>query len=161
MSQDSYLLNSIYDLSPEFLSELKLWIEQSGVPIPVNQLVGFTRFVPQANKGTGGSTGSTTYTTVGTGPSITGLPPGKYLLLFGASATNSASDSRMAVSVNGDTPTDTDSVYMVGGAIKKFGMAARLVTLTGNSNTLTGVFKTVSGGTTSFSDPWLLAVRYA
>ncbi len=164
MNQDEsgkYVLNSIYDLSPEFLSELKLWIEQAGIAIPVNRLVGFTQFVPQGNKGSGGSTGSTTYTTVGTGPSLSGLPPGKYLLMFGVSASNGASDSRMAVSVNGDTPTDADSAYIVAGATNKFGMSARLVTLTANSNSLAGKFKAVSGGTSSFSDPWLLAVRYA
>jgi len=158
---EEYLLNSIQEMSPEFLSELKLWVEQAGIAIPFGQLVGFTQFVVQASTGAFGDVTSTSYMTLN-GPSITGLPPGKYLLIYAMAVVNGPSETLMAISVNGDTPTDADAVSVPATGDVLMAATIRLVTLTGNSNTLTGMYRNVVSGSTGGVGPaWLLAVRYA
>ncbi len=158
-SQEGYVVNGIYDLSPEFLSDLKLWIEQSGIAIPLSQLVGFTQFVAQGQTGAGTSTTSITYAPLN-GPSLTGLSPGKYLLIYGLGAVNGVSDTLMGISVNGDTPLDSDSVRVSASGDGLFAATIRFVTLTANSNSLAAMYRCPSGGS-GFADGWLLALRYA
>lgn len=34
------LVSDIYDVAPEFLTQMKTWLEQSGIRVPASQLVG-------------------------------------------------------------------------------------------------------------------------
>lgn len=162
---------SKYLASPlEFPDEFKKWaidwLGQNLPPIPIEQLQGYVKTRAYANS-TGTSsfpTSSTSFADLG-GPTITGLPDGTYLLIWGCRA--SGNYGRMAVSMNGSTPTDADSVYIeTGGTLTYSGVRIKLVTLSnvaaGGVNTITTPMRKDSAGgpgTVTLSQCFLSAIR--
>lgn len=106
------VVRSIFDFSAETLGELKTWFEGNPPAIPVTQVLGFSQFTAQAATriATSESTSSTSYTNLATvGPTIGGLPSGKYVFLFGSILQGTAAPY-MGLSINGSTPNDTDAI---------------------------------------------------
>ena len=157
-------INNIYtDISPGALGQLVDYITQSGIPIPISQVVGFAQFTAQsASPVTAGeNTASTTYVNLTTtGPQVTGLPSGQYLLLYGCAALQAtAGDLLMAPSINSATPVDADaaltSTPTASGAVR-----AVTKTLSLASNTVLAQYR-VTGGTGTFKNRWLVALKFA
>jgi len=135
--------------------------------VPVGQLVGFSQFTAQvaAAVDTQEQTNSTTYVNLTTtGPTLTGLPDGQYLVLFGAAAeidTATVNSARMSLEVNGVAAADTDmalsgSQFLVS--------VSRVVTKTfaAGSNTITAKYRSTNAGTNAiFANRWMILLRYA
>lgn len=157
------IINSLEDISEEALGELKLWIEQAGLSLPVSSIQGYARDAPQqAFTPAGESTSSTTYTDLATvGPEITNLSAGRYLAIFGCIYDSaSGSDGFMSPSVNGAVPIDNDAAYAKASVANRYNIVRGLiVTLSGsNTNTITMKYR-VSGTTNSFENRWLVLTR--
>lgn len=46
------IINSIFDFSAEALGQLKVWFEQSGISLPINQIVGYKRELRRLDRST-------------------------------------------------------------------------------------------------------------
>lgn len=130
-------------------------------PIHVSQLLGFSQYnANYAQVVTQENTTSATYTNLATtGPELTGIGDGQYLVGFGANAFQTGLQFAYAsVSANGAAPSDDDKIQFT----QTFSASASrflLVTLTAGSNSLRVQYRTDNSGT--FSDRWLVAVRVA
>jgi len=163
-----YKINSIYDLSPQVLGELRSYLEQSGLAIPISQIVGFSQYQAEVATPiiTAESTASTSYTDLATvGPRIDNLPAGKYLVLFGASALSNWSgtyeSASMSVSLAGAAASDND---LAESTVQTRVSVARavLASFTSPSNSIVAKYKTSnSGASAEFARRWLIALRYA
>lgn len=152
-------INNIYtDISPTALGQLVDYITQSGIPIPVTQIVGFTQFVSnRAVVTTAESTTSGSYTDLATaGPTITNLSDGKYLVIVTAVSTG-GNTGYISPSVNGSTPSDADGAN-VGGGGSMIGVSTQ--TLSSGNNTVKIQYKT-NGLTMTFSNRNLVVLKYA
>lgn len=132
--------------------------------IPVSQLVGFDRFTAQlANVLTDENTTSTSYVNLTTtGPSLSGLSEGAYIVLFGAQCVPGAGEQgAMSVSVNGAAASDDDAAFS--SATNATLCRALAVTLTDpTSNEIVTKYRTnVGGAATRFLRRWIIALRYA
>lgn len=161
------LTNILKDCSAEFLGQLRTWLEQNPPAIPVTQILGFSQFTAQADRVSNTaseSTVSTTYTDLATvGPRLTGLPDGKYLVVFGAGAQTSVAGigAVMSISVNGATPVDADGATVQSASIAG-GTSAVLKTLSsGGNNTLSVQYRIDGAATGGWLLRWLIALRYA
>jgi hypothetical protein len=159
-------ITSIFDFSAEALGQLRLWLEQNPPSVPISSVLGFQQFTAQsATKiSTNEATNSTTYTDLATtGPEITGLPDGKYVIFFGAygRCSSNAGGARMSVDVDGVGAHDADAAtWNVTDAAP--GSTACLKTLSNaGNNTLTAKYRTDSTMTGTFADRWMIALRYA
>lgn len=151
------------DLSPEFKNWLKQFVLAEVVPeIPVYQLQGWAQFSGSyAEVAASEAITSTSYTDLTTsGPSLTGLSPGIYLILFGAKVSHSdqGGTSRMSLSLNGSTATDADGWIQTNFSGSTSPMRAIQKTLSESSNSITCKYK-VGGGTGTWSDRWLITMR--
>ena len=159
--------NLIAQVAPQFLSYLVSYIEQSGLLIPVSQVPGFSSFTAKYSSVSNSEsiTGSS-YGDLGTvGPQITGLPPGLYLLLYGAYLEGQPSSNTVAFcspSVNGSTPSD--SAAAIQQALYQVSVSsASLATLSSNTNTVKLQYKRTTSGPydPSATYRWLIALKYA
>jgi hypothetical protein len=131
----------------EFKGWLPEWIGQSGIDIPISQVIGFSQFTAQTAARIITSEGrtSSTYGDLATvGPTLTDLPDGQYLVLFGtgAAVTTVATTAVMNVQINSTV------------------LAATL----NNSgvNTLTAKYRSGDNATNSqFLNRWLIALKYS
>lgn len=138
----------------------------AGLDVPIGQIVGFNLFVPQIapDIATEESTTSTTYVSLTTtGPELSGLPNGSYLLLYSAEARSSNTDGASAISpqVNSTAPSDGDSAAATGSSeIGMVGFTTK--TLTAGNNTITLKYRAAGSnpGTSSFKFRRLIALRY-
>ena len=159
-----FKLNDIYtDISPQALGQLVDYITQSGIPIPVAQIVGFAQFTAQSAPfiGTSETTTSTTYADLTTvGPTLSYVSNGKYLIAFGCTASNSGQNATyISPNVNGTTPSDNDAAQTATAAA---GSLARITTasLSAGNNTVKLQYK-VAAGTGTFLNRWLVLLKYA
>lgn len=156
-------ITSIFDFSTEALGELKLWIEQAGLAITISQIVGFQQFAAQVATSilTSETTTSTSYTDLATpGPQLTTLPDGRYVLLFGAFASNSGTGvSVFSPTINNAAAVDADQGGM-SGTQGLYSTRATTATLASGTNTVKLQYK-VNSGTGTFLNRWLIALRYA
>lgn len=80
------LLDNIFQVSDKFLGQLKLHLEQNPPSVPITSVLGFSQFTTQFKTGAF-SPVSVSSTTPGDPPdgafTLTGLPNGKYLFLYG------------------------------------------------------------------------------
>lgn len=153
-------INSIFDFSAEALGQLKLWLEQSGLNIGVNQVIGFSQFTPFVNEvSPEQATSSTSYTDLSTsGPTLTGLSAGSYVVFFGSSMTAPASQtSYMTVYANGADATNPVETQVGTNASLSRGFTTRL---TGSNNTLQAKYKVSGGANGTFRYRWLIAIKY-
>lgn len=156
------VINSIFDFSEEALGQLKTWIEQAGLAIPITQIIGFSQFTANyASISTQDTTSSTSYTDLSstTGPTLTGLSNGTYLVLVTAVAKDATgSGAFMSVSPNGGTAQDID-----GGETQTtvftsiIGISKQ--TLSAGNNTLTAKYKSNGGGVCTFLNRQLFALK--
>ena len=164
-----YKVNSIAELNPLVLGDIRAFLEQDPPRIPIKQVTGFTGFTAySAYVNTDESTTSTTYTALATvGPLLDKLPPGQYVLWYGcACRTGTTSNSVMAPSINGATPANgTEAMVntLAGGGTPAYpAVMGTPVTLTQDGgNTIEALYLTQGGGTTYFRNRWLIALRYA
>jgi len=161
------IVKDIFGVSADFLGQFRTWLEQNPPAIPVSQIVGFSQFTAQANSvATRESTISTTYVNLTTaGPSLSGLPDGQYLFLFGCDAFNSVAGNQltMSIKVNSTAAADSDATLADAPAATYKVCLMRAVTKTlanGGNNTITCQYR-VSSGTGSFENRWLIALRFA
>lgn len=160
-------LTNIYQCSTEFLNQLRFWFEQNPPTIPISNIPGFSQFTAQVADRVDASqtTSSTTYTDLGTvGPSLTNLPDGQYLFMFGfvyLYTSGSGVTGYMGLKINSTEAVDADSLqgtsggqYALTGTLKK--------RLTGGANTVTTRYR-VSGTTPviNFGYRWLVGFRMA
>lgn len=143
---------------------LTSYLELNPPLLPISQIAGFSGFTAQsARVSAGESTTSGTYAAI-TGPDITGLPAGQYLVLFGASNVRSSvagGIQYMGVRVNSTDPTDAEAAYAeasVGGSGSSGISAAIVKTLTTKNNSLSCRYR-VSAGTGSYANRFIIALR--
>lgn len=159
--------NLIAQVAPQFLSYLVSYIEQSGLLIPVSQVPGFSAFTAKyASVGSSEAITGSSYGDLSTvGPQITGLPPGSYLLLYGAYLEGQPSSNTVAFcspSVNGSTPSDSNAAIQQ--ALYQVSVAsASLATLSLDANTVKLQYKRTTSGpyNPSATYRWLIAFKYA
>lgn len=148
---------------PKFKSWLTEYLAVNMQPIPSSLVQGGgATTVTQAQVLTSESTASTSYVNLATtGPTVTGLSDGNYLLLFGAQYDSPAAGAGyMSPSINGSTPSDNDGAIEDPRAANRFNIS-RAVTKTlanNNNNTVTMQYRSVSG-TNSWAYRWLVVLK--
>lgn len=155
--------NLIAQVAPQFLSYIVSYIEQAGLLIPVSQVPGFNNFTAQTHRvETEQSTASTSYTDLSTvGPTLTGLPDGKYVFFYGCYASNgSAASSRISLKVNSTEAVDADAAVAVSSTAVSIATAVVKDLDNNGVNTVTCRYRAGSG-TSSFGTRWLIALRYS
>lgn len=165
-SKPPFITSIIDQFSPEALGELQLWLGQNPPTIPLSQISGFTQFVANYSEiNTFESTSSNTYTDLATvGPQITGLPVGKYLFIFGAMCqlNAAATTGRMALNIDGATPTDTQAVTYAMSGDPQMNTRAIISTLTNTNGTIVkSQYHTSAALSIGFQYRWLISLRYA
>jgi len=158
------LLSSPLDFPLEFKSWILDQVAMNVPPIPIEQLQGYVK-----TRAYGNSSGTSTFTATSTsfadygGPSLSGLPDGVYLVLYGTKVTSTY--GRYTISVNGGAGTDAESVYVeTGGSVTYSGVRLKQQTLNAGAagNTIgTLMRKDSSGGAGDpvFTQCWLVAIR--
>ena len=158
------VINSIFDFSDAALGQLRLWLEQNPPAVPITSILGFSQFTAQlASVSTTETTTSTTYADLATaGPTLSGLPDGRYLYLVDVTSFNSAAGNACisGVTINGSAPADDTKSAINTGTDQVSAIGAGLATLSAGSNTLKVQYR-VNAGTGSFSYRNLIALRYA
>lgn len=159
-------ITSIFDFTAEALEQLAFWIEQRGLHVPITQVLGFSQFTAQTATSvfTPESTTSTTYTDLATaGPTLSGLPDGKYVFFYGSAAkVTGAEEAGMAIQVNSDAVNDTnDACVGQANAYQAMSIAVTKTLSTGGNNTVTAKYHSLAGASVTFARRWLIAIRYA
>lgn len=152
-------------LPKDFLSYMVEYLSINQPLVPIGQVVGFSQYTAQAAPqiNTSQSTSSTTPTDLATaGPTLTGLPSGKYVVWFGAAADTSPvnSEAYMGVKANSTEPTTSDAAVTFS-ANRIMVSRAHTFTLTNSNNTLLARYWAASAGTGTWQNRWMLALRYA
>jgi hypothetical protein len=164
-----YKVNSITDMNPVSLGEIRSFLEQDPPRIPIKQVTGFTQFNAQsAFVATQENTSSTVYGALTTpGPTLSNLAPGSYVLLYGATSsivTGASGTGYCAPSVNGAPPASGSDcaigVFGAGGTMTSSAMASAITLTSEGGNTVELQYKVAGIPTLSFSNRWLLALRY-
>ena len=129
--------------------------------IPISQVIGFTSFTAQLafTQGSGTITTST-YGDLsdGVGPTLPGLPDGKYLFLYGAVAKSSIAGGDAVISIQDD---DTKLAFMHGtDESTLFGAAT--ADLSSGINSMTLRYRTgAAASTATFQYRRLISLKYA
>lgn len=163
-------IQNLFGVSYEFLGQLRTWLEQNPPAISVDQIIGFNQTKPQiqtvaAEAHTTSAVYADPNVSGAAGPTITGLPDGVYLVLFGGSGGGDFAHSvtyHMGVSVNGVVPADdTTSAEWGSDRGNTSGIMANLVTLSNaGNNTLKAVYRSSDGtdrGNVRYR--WIVAIR--
>jgi hypothetical protein len=148
----------------EFKGWLPEWITQAGIDVPIGQVIGFSQTTPNtaitivAAEGTA----SASFTSLATaGPTITGLPDGKYVIYWGATHDSTGGlNGFMGVKVNATEPIDDDAIFwnLAAGTFVPGARAIEKTLAGGGNNTLLTRYR-VSGGTGTWRYRWMLAVK--
>jgi hypothetical protein len=157
------VLSDPMSLPPPFWDYMvQRWLADAPV-FPISQVFGFTQFAAQtAVVATLESTTSTSYADLATaGPTLSALPDGKYVVVVAAAADASAAgvDCWMSYSVNGDSATDARGSRVATASIAGLSMFSTVSLSNNGSSTLTAKYRT-SGGTSSFTNRCLFALKY-
>lgn len=157
----------LFNIPDQTVTWLTDQVALRGLAVPIGQVIGFSRFTanPATDVAAAETTTSTTYGDLATvGPTLTGVPDGSYLVIFGCFASTDTDGfiSRMSIQVNGTAAADADSLATG----NQYGVSLmRIVSKTlstGGNNTITAKYKTQTAThTSSFSDRWMVALRYA
>lgn len=140
-------------------------VARYGLPVPIGNVVGYSRTVPQVATPvlTQETTTSDSFTDLATvGPEITGMSAGKYLLIYSAIVKNdTAGDgATISVSLNGAAASADDQALAQSGTALTSVVGWTLATLSASgANTVTMKYARVTAGTASFSYRRLLALR--
>jgi hypothetical protein len=151
-------------IPPDLMSYILDYIQTSRLIIPIGQVFGFAQFTAQiVTDASGVTSSSTSYgDPVGTaGPLLDGLPSGNYVVAHGAvSKNNTSSDNALvSVQVNGTAADDVDATFAT---VTEYVSVSRmnLKNLPNPSNSLSLKYR-VTGGTGSYQNRWLLALKYS
>jgi hypothetical protein len=163
-----YKLNSITEMNPVAMGEIRAFLEQDPPRIPIKQVTGFTQFAANsAFVATQENTSATSYGALATpGPTLSNLAPGSYVLLYGATSsliTGSGGTAYCAPSVNGGAPAANSdcTIGVFGNQSANSSAMASAITLTGEGgNTVELMYKIANVTTLSFSNRWIMALRY-
>lgn len=152
------------DLIPQtFLAYFVDYIQTANLQIAVSQITGQTLSLTPAEAVTAPqSLTSTAYGDLGTvGPELTSLTSGRYAFLYGAQASISANADQalMSIAINGGAPSDADAAVTANTDLASI-FVLSLHTLTAQSNTVESKYR-VTGGTGTFGQRQLIAIRYA
>lgn len=137
----------------------------AGLDIPIGQIVGFTQYTAQFDSKQDASietTTSATYTDLATvGPTLSGIPDGKYVFVYGCSMKISAASSgaEMTIQVNSTVPsTDADAAETQQTQFTSAASFALKTLSSGGNNTVTAKYR-ASSGTGSFYRRRLIGLR--
>ncbi len=97
------------------------------------------------------------------GPEITGVPPGRYVLLFGGAGTTSSAGSRaiLGVNVNGSGAADSESAEINTLGTHASVSRAIIKTITVPNSSVKLVMRSTGGNDIDFRYRWLVTLRYA
>lgn len=154
------IIKDVSDIDPIALEQIAQYMEQRGLAIPIYQTTGFVQYAAQVSEVADlESTTSGFYTSLTTdGPKLTGLPPGKYAILFGAAISVGGSGAYMSA---GNSGSDSFSCFQ-GAAGKVSVSRAGIKKLSSASNTIDTFYRSATGGeSNSFSQRWLVAIKVA
>ena len=167
---DKLLANPL-DFPDEFRKWVLDWLGQNLPPIPVTQLLGFvqTRAYTASDVATQEPQSSSSYARLATtGPIITGLNDGTYVVFFGCEMGmqvdgGGGSKGWASLSVNGATPTDGKAVRAYNGGTRiDVGWRADSVTCgAGPGNNTIELLYRSSLGQEWFARRWMHAIRIA
>lgn len=161
--QERAILQKLLSNPLEFPKEFKEWVSDyfaTNVPlIPYGTFLGSKLNIAKSGDyiATSQGPGGLAYGDLATvGPSIIGIADGVYVVIWGATTTGGEHPGNMAISVNGDTPVDSQSA---GSAESQTIASSRLVTLK-NDNNSTIVCK-YKGTQQNWGNRWIVLVRVA
>lgn len=152
-------------LPADFMAYLFDYIQTSRLQVPIGQVFGFSQFTANVAPFIV-ATEATTATSYGdlatVGPVLTGIPDGKYLLLYGSQAyTTGGAVAFMSVQVNSTAAGDDDSAASTTGAAHSV-MMTKIASLSNGSNTITAKYRELTAGqTATFQRRWLVALKFA
>jgi hypothetical protein len=166
------VVRNIFDFSTEALGELRTWLEQNPPAVTISSIIGFDQFTANVatDVGTNETTTSSTYVDLATvGPSLSGIPDGKYLVMFGFTGkwTVAQTGQVMSVAMNGAAASDADACFVTptttgGAGTEASTMRVVAKTLSSGSNSIVSKYRaTQAGNTANFEFRWLVALRYA
>ncbi len=157
------IITSIFDFSTDALGQLRLYFEQNPPAIPITSILGFTQFTASSSTVvTSESTTSTSYTDLTTtGPEVTGLSDGQYIVFFGANSSNNTAGASalVSVSINGAAASDNDFAGMAGTDQMSVCKAVPKTLSAGGNNSVRLKYRAGSN-TASFARRWLVVLRY-
>ena len=138
-----------------------------GLQIPVSQLSGFTSFTPllASIAGQGSLTVVNTWSDLSdeAGPTLSALPDGRYVILWGVEFAGGASgaNAQAGVKVNSTEAVLTEAVTQ--GTIDFVGVSKAIVKdlSNGDNNSLTLRYYQTTAGTTLGRRRWIMALKYA
>lgn len=154
------MMRNVQSFPQEFWTAVLQKVALDGEPVPQSQIQGLARLsvTPAASIATTEATSTTTYTDLATsGPELTGLRDGLYILMYGAGTDASSNTLYMSPSINGSTPTDGNAVIST---ISSTLTTSRVITLQNDNNNTVLMKYRVSGGTGDWGNRWLTAIRY-
>lgn len=158
-------------LPTDFETWISEWIGGHLLSLPASSLLGAANFIYRvaSQVNTSETTASTSWTNLATtGPELTQLANGRWLVFWGAKYDQASSDSHgyMGMSANGATPSDGQAAHNHEDTFGKqalmyarhFGVEGAPALSADHLNTLTAKYK-ASGGTARFEDRWMVALR--
>lgn len=158
------------EFPPEFKNWLLDYVGINGI-LQRSQVQGLLNTVARTDVvPTTESTTNTSYTNLATtGPEITGLAEGLYLILIGHHQTGAAvaRTGRMSISINGAAADDNDSCSLTnnpgtgGSTVAASVSRALLKTVSGegDNNSIRAVYKSDGGATVFFKDRFITVLR--
>jgi hypothetical protein len=158
----------LFQSSDDLMAWLMDYVAVNIPLIPISQISGFAQFTAQSNsvatsesRDTGVvGTGYGNLATVG--PTLPGLPDGKYVLLFGAAVNNvGANTAYVSPKINGTEATDADAVEITGSATSTSIARAITATVTNSGNSTVTLRYRGTAGVPVFKNRWLIVLRYA
>lgn len=155
------LMRRMFKATLRHPKEFKAWLldyTSMNIEVPVAQLIGFSQFLanPATTITASESTSSESYTNLTTtGPTVTGLSDGRYIVSYGGYITGDAGS--MSVMKNATEASDNDRILGTG-------IGARSIDVSlagGGNNSLTVRYKTnAPASTTTFANRWMMVLRY-
>ena len=157
----------IEQVAPNFFAYMVDYLAVNQPLVPISQISGFSQFTAQSSVNNGTALRNVNSygdpTTGDAGPSITLLPKGKYVLLYGALAWDSSGGGgTMYVSpkVNSTEAESADAANVTANTTGISIMRACLKDLSLENNTVTLRYN-ASSGTGRWDNRFLIALRYA
>ena len=169
-TEERILMQKILSNPLYFPKEFKTWLNDYlavNIPlIPISQILGFSTFSASISTTTASfATTSNTYVTSSSGPSISAIPNGKYIFIYGTLATNSTLDkiNYFSPSVNSAVPSDNNAaIWGTNPTNIHHGVTyCFLSTLSSSNNNRIDMEYRVDGGTGNWKSRWLALIKYS
>lgn len=158
-------LRKVMLLPNEFKDYLVQYIALNQPPIPIGQIFGYSQTVPQSATFivTGETRTSSTFGDLATvGPTLTGLPDGKYLFLYGCDAAGDpgVSNAQMSIQVNATAAATNDAASTSAAFLTSIMKVVEKTLAGGGNNTVTAKFRSSNNVfACSFSSRFLIGLR--